>query len=86
MTTVKILQIESTTMGDMVDLMLDVSVVPAPGMILMDEESQTWEITALLHDSKRNTGNDIIRKRWTFQCKPVNADKPIQPGEFKLLH
>ena len=85
MTNVKILQTESTSMGDMAELNLDKSFAPATGMILMDEESQTWEVTGTLHDAKRNTGDEIT-KRWTFQCKGVNTDRPIHPGEFKLIH
>jgi hypothetical protein len=85
MTTVKILETESTVMGDMAELMMDHSVVPSIGMILMDEDSQTWEVTAALHDAKRLTEESSSR-RWTLRCKPVNGDKPIHTGEFKLLH
>jgi hypothetical protein len=85
MTTVTIIETESTAMGEMADIMLDRSIEPAIGMILMDEDSQTWEVTAALHDAKRLT-DEHSAKRWTVQCKPVNSDKPIHPGAFKLLH
>ena len=85
MTTVTILETETTSMGDMAEVNLDHSIQPSVGMILMDEESLAWEVTALLHDGKRNTGDDHI-KRWTFRCKPVNTDKSIHTGEFKLMH
>ena len=85
MTTVNVIETESTVMGDMADLIIDRSIVPSVGMILMDEDSQTWEVTAALHDSKRLTEENST-KRWTLQCKPVNTEKPIHPGEFKLIH
>jgi hypothetical protein len=86
MTTVTIVESESTSMGDMAELILDKSIVPSTGMILMDEDSQTWEVTGALHDAKRTTGDDLSTKRWTLRCKPVNTDQPIHTGEFKLIH
>jgi hypothetical protein len=85
MITVTILQTESTVLGDMVELTLDKHIEPAIGMILMDENSRTWEVTAILHDAKRITEEHHF-KRWTFQCRPVNTDSSIHPGEFKLIH
>jgi hypothetical protein len=85
MTIVKILDIESTPMGDMADIVLDNSIQPSTGMILMDEDSQTWEVTGALHDTKRLT-EESKAKRWTLRCKPVNTEKPIHLGEFKLIH
>jgi hypothetical protein len=85
MINVTILETETTSFGDMAELILDKSVTPSVGMILIDEDSQTWEVTATLHDKKRST-NDTKTIRWTFQCKGVNTDLPIHPGEFKLMH
>lgn len=82
---VNIIETESTAKGDMADMVVDCLFKPTVGMILMDEDSQTWEVAAALHDSKRLTEEKTM-KRWTLQCKPVNADKPIHPGEFKLIH
>jgi hypothetical protein len=85
MTTVTILQTETTPVGDMAELILDHSIEPSIGMILIDEESLTWEVTATLHQTNRTTGNGSSRL-WTFRCKPVNSDKHIHPGTFKLMH
>jgi hypothetical protein len=82
---INILEIENTPMGDMADVVLENSFQPSPGMMLMDEDSQTWEVTGMLHDSKRITAETSTR-RWTFQCRPVTADKPLHTGEFKLIH
>lgn len=86
MISVTILQTDTNSFGDMAELNLDVSIEPSIGMILMDEDSQTWEVTGTLHDAKRTTGDDLTTKRWTFQCKRVNTDKPIHTGQFKLMH
>ena len=83
---VTITETDSTPLGDMAELTLDKSFEPAIGMILMDEDSQTWEVTGTLHDVKRTTGDDLTSKRWTFQCRPVNTDKPLHTGEYKLIH
>jgi hypothetical protein len=85
MTSVTILEVETTSMGDVAELILEPSFVPAIGMMLMDQDSLTWEITGILHDSKRNT-EEAHGKRWTFQCQPVSTDKSIHPGEYKLIH
>jgi hypothetical protein len=85
MTHVTITETESTKMGDMAELTLDRSLEPAIGMILMDEDSLTWEVTGTLHDKKRTTGTSSVI-HWTLRCKPVNTTKPIHPGEFKLIH
>jgi hypothetical protein len=85
MTIVKVLDTESTIMGEMADIVLDNSIQPTTGMILMDEDSQTWEVTGALHDTKRLTEEGHAR-RWTLRCKPVNTEKPIHRGEFKLIH
>ena len=82
---VNILEIEQTPMGEMADVVLPNSVEPTPGMILMDEDSQTWEVTAMLHDSKRITHEENT-KRWTFQCRPVSATSPLHPGAYRLIH
>lgn len=84
-TTVDVIETESTVMGEMADLIIDRSIVPSVGMILMDKDSQTWEVTAALHDSKRLT-EESSTQRWTLQCKPVNTEKPIHRGEFRLIH
>lgn len=85
MITVNILEIEVTPMGEMADVVLDKTIEPSPGMILMDEDSKTWEVTAMLHDAKRITHEDHTR-RWTFQCRPVNTQDPLHTGWFKLIH
>jgi hypothetical protein len=85
MTTVTIIRTETTPMGDMAEVILDRHIEPGIGMILIDEDSQTWEITATLHDASRTTDNEHARL-WTLQCKPVNSDEPIHPGVFKLMH
>jgi hypothetical protein len=85
MTPVTIIEAETTTIGDMAELILDGSVVPAIGMILIDEDSLTWEITGFMHDASRTTGDDSS-KLWTLQCKPVNTEKSIHTGSFKLMH
>lgn len=85
MTTVNIVETETTLLGEMADAVVDKNIQPAVGMMLMDEDSLTWEVTAMLHDSKRATGEEFT-KLWTFQCKPINTDKPIHTGPFKLIH
>jgi hypothetical protein len=85
MTEVTILQAETTSIGEMAELMLERTTELAIGMILIDEESLTWEVTGFLHDASRTTG-DASSKLWTVQCKPVNTDKPIHTGTFKLMH
>jgi len=82
---VTILETESTSRGDTAELILDKSITPAIGMILIDEDSQTWEVVAMLHDKKRSTA-DSHTVRWILHCQPVNAEKPLHPGEFKLMH
>jgi hypothetical protein len=85
MITVNILEIEETPMGEMADVVLEKSFEPAPGMMLMDEDSQTWEVTAMLHDAKRITQEEST-KRWTFQCKPVNTQSALHTGVYKIIH
>jgi hypothetical protein len=85
MTDVTIIETETTTAGDMVELILDKHIKPVVGMVLIDEESRTWEVTATLHDAQRYTG-DSSTIRWTFQCKPLNTDDSIHTGPFKLMH
>jgi hypothetical protein len=82
---VTILETESTPSGDIAELILDKSITPTIGMILIDADSQTWEVTATLHDSKRAT-EDATSVRWTFHCRPVNTDQPLHAGAFKLMH
>jgi hypothetical protein len=71
-------------MGDMAELILDHSIEPSIGMILIDEDSLTWEVTAALHQTNRTTGNGS--SLWTLRCNPVNSDQPIHSGTFKLMH
>jgi hypothetical protein len=78
-------EIEITAMGDMASVILDKTIKPAVGMLLIDEDSETWEITATLHDKKRST-TDGASSLWTLQCKPVNATKEFHAGEYKLMH
>ena len=85
MTSVIITETDSTPMGDLAELILDKSIKPSLGMILMDEDSQTWEVTGALHDAKQATGNESTT-RWTLRCKPVNTDQSIHTGPFKLIH
>jgi hypothetical protein len=85
MTSVIITETDSTPLGVLAELVLDKSIKPSTGMILMDEDSQTWEVTGALHDAKQATGNESTT-RWTLRCKPVNTDQPIHTGEFKLIH
>lgn len=85
MVMVSIVLVESTSIGDVVEALIDKNVEPAVGMMLMDEQSETWEITAALHDTKRITHEDHL-KRWTFQCKPLSSDEPIHVGDYKLIH
>ena len=85
MVNVNVLEIEVTSMGEMAEVEIDKHVEPSVGMILMDEESQTWEITATLHGAKRLTHESHTR-RWTFQCKPVNTQTDLHPGTYKLIH
>jgi hypothetical protein len=82
---ITILETEATSRGDVAEVILDKSVVPAIGMILIDEDSQTWEVTAMLHDKKRST-EDSSTVRWLLHCQPVNTEKPLHPGPFKLMH
>jgi hypothetical protein len=82
---VTITEVEITSMGEMAELILDRSVHPALGMILIDDESHTWEITGCLQSANRTT-RDELSKLWTLVCKPVNTEKPIHPGVFKLMH
>ena len=82
---VTIIQTESTLVGDIADLILEESIEPVVGMVLIDEDSLTWEVTGTLSDSKRTTG-DGTTKRWTFQCRPLNTHLSIHTGEFKLMH
>jgi len=85
MTTVTIISTEATPMGDMAEVILDHRIEPAIGMILIDEDSFTWEVTATLHDASRTTGDQSM-KLWTLQCTPVNSELAIHPGVFKLMH
>jgi hypothetical protein len=82
---VRITEVETTSMGDMAELTLERAIHPSIGMILIDEDSLTWEVTGMLHSSNRTTG-DESSKLWTLQCKPVNTDKSIHTGIFKLMH
>jgi len=65
----------------MAEVIVSEKIEPAVGMILIDEHSQTWEITGTLHDSRRTTDTENS-KLWTLQCTPVNAEREIQPGEL----
>ena len=85
MFSVDITRAEVTSQGEIVEAILDASVTPAIGMILIDEESRTWEITAMLHDAARAYEKEH-KKLWTFQCSAVNADVSIHEGEYKLMH
>lgn len=85
MITVNIIETEFTAVGDMAELLLDKHVEPALGMMLIDKEGDTWEVTATLLSNQRNTF-DASMRRWTFQVKPVNTDQSIHTGEFKLMH
>jgi hypothetical protein len=85
MITVKVIETEFTSMGDMAELLLDKHVEPALGMMLIDKEGDTWEITGTLSSKQRNT-TDATMRRWTFQVKPVNTENNIHTGDFKLMH
>jgi hypothetical protein len=85
MITVNVVEIEVTVLGELADVVIDKAVVPQPGMRLMDNDSETWEVTGTLHDSKRVV-NEEHTKLWTLQCIPVTASKAMQPGLFKLIH
>lgn len=85
MTDVTVVAMEETEKGDMIELILDTHFTPAIGMILMDENSATWEITGILHDPKRVTDEDH-GKRYTMTCQGVNTERAIHTGKYKLLH
>jgi hypothetical protein len=85
MITVKIIETELTTMGDMAELLLDKHIEPTLGMMLIDKEGDTWEITGTLSNKQRHT-SDTNMRRWTFQVKPVNTENNIHTGDFKLMH
>ncbi|MBT1688791.1 hypothetical protein [Dawidia soli] len=85
MITVTVIETELTPMGDMAELLLDKHVEPALGMMLIDKEGDTWEVTGTLSNKQRNATDTSLR-RWTFQVKPVNTDQNIHTGEFKLMH
>ena len=85
MTTVNIINVESTALGDMAELILQGHISPGIGMILIDEDSYTWEVTGFMHDAGRTTTSDSA-KLWTLRCSPVNSDKPMHTGVFKLMH
>jgi hypothetical protein len=85
MTTITVTEIEFTSKGEMATAVIDKSVNPGVGMLLIDEDSETWQITATLHDKKRSftQGRSSV---WTLQCKPVNASKEFHAGDYKLIH
>lgn len=85
MVTVNVVEVELTSMGELADVVVDKAVTPEPGMTLMDDDSETWEVTGALHNAKRVINEDHT-KLWTLQCKPVTASKSMQPGLFKLIH
>ena len=85
MITINVVEIEVTSIGELVDAVVDKAVSPQPGMRLMDEHSEIWEITGTLHNAKRVL-NEEHTKLWTLQCKSVNATKAMEPGLFKLIH
>lgn len=85
MITVNVVEIEQTSLGELADVIVDKNIDPQPGMTLMDDDSQTWEVTGMLHNSKRIINEDHTQL-WTFQCKPISADKPMQTGLYKLIH
>lgn len=85
MITVNVVEVEVTTLGELADVVVDKSVTPGPGMRLMDEDSETWEVTGALHNAKRVL-NEEQTKLWTLQCKAVNASKSMEPGRYKLIH
>ena len=85
MVTVNVVDIEVTSFGEIADVVIEKDVTPQTGMMLMNDDSETWEVTAALHNSKTVT-NEEHTKLWTLQCKSMTAEKAMQPGLFKLLH
>jgi hypothetical protein len=85
MNTVNIVHTESTPVGEMAELILEKHITPVVGMILIDEDSLTWEITAVLQNANSTTDNHNA-KLYTLRCSPVNSEKPIHTGIFKLMH
>lgn len=85
MVTVNVVEVELTPMGELADVVVDKAIQPEPGMRLMDDDSETWEVTGALHNAKRVI-NEHHTKLWTLQCKPVTASKALHTGLFKLIH
>ncbi len=85
MISVNVVEIELTSLGELADVVVDKSFDPQPGMMLMDDESQIWEVTGTMHNAQRVL-NENHTRLWTFQCKPVNANRPMQTGMYKLIH
>lgn len=85
MVTVNVIEIEVTSFGELADVVIEKSIAPQTGMMLMNDDSETWEVTAALHNSKRVLNEDHT-KLWTLQCKAITASKAMQPGLFKLIH
>lgn len=85
MITVNVVEVEVTPLGELADVVVDKAVMPGPGMRLMNDDSETWEVTGALHNAKRVINEDHTQL-WTLQCKGVNASKSMEPGLYTLIH
>jgi hypothetical protein len=85
MITVNVVEIEVTSFGELADVVMDKAIAPQTGMMLMNDDSETWEVTGALHNASRVL-NEEHTKLWTLQCKALTASRAMEPGLFKLIH